>query len=62
MWLSGDRNLTNGSALIQGVLTVPTNSLGGWTKQIPKLQENVALTDSSVQQTSSHRLQELLRL
>jgi prepilin-type N-terminal cleavage/methylation domain-containing protein len=61
MWLAGDRNLTNGSALVQGALMVPTNSPAGWTEKLHKLQGNLALADGSVQQLTSQRLRELLR-
>lgn len=61
MWLSGDRNLTNGAALFQGVLTVPTHSPVGWTEKLHNLQGNVALADGSVQQVTSAKLRELLR-
>jgi len=61
MWRAGDRNVTNGSALIRGVLNVETTSRVGWTEKLHKECGNLCLVDGSVQQLSSLRLLESLR-
>lgn len=61
MWLAGDRNLTNGTARVRGVLTVPTNSVVGWTRAMHNLQGNVCFADGSVQQLSAAELPASLR-
>ena len=60
-WLSGDRNVTNGSPLIRGVLHVPTNSPASWTKKIHNQQGNLTFADGSVQQMTSQKLRDSLR-
>lgn len=56
LFLSGDRNLTNGLPLRNGVMDIPVAEPLGWTETHHKLQGNVALADGSVQQFSSSRL------
>jgi len=56
MFLAGDRNLTNGTALQNGVLVVTPSRPAGWTHTIHKGQGNILLADGSVQQFSSARL------
>jgi prepilin-type N-terminal cleavage/methylation domain-containing protein/prepilin-type processing-associated H-X9-DG protein len=56
MFLSGDRNLTNGLALTNQVLYLATNLQAGWTRELHSHQGNVGLADGSVQQFSNVRL------
>ncbi len=51
--LSGDRNITNGFAPTNGMLTLIKNQLVGWTKDLHKSQGNIALGDGIVQPVSS---------
>lgn len=61
LWLTGDRNITNGLATVRGVLNVPTNSPVGWTKKLHEAKGNLALADGSVQQLTSSALLRSLR-
>ncbi len=54
--VSGDRNITNGFALKDGLLAIATNQMVGFTDEIHLKQGNIALGDGSVQQVSSARL------
>jgi hypothetical protein len=56
MLLAGDRNLTNGAPLTNGILTLNTNRSIAWTRGLHWPNGNVALADGSVQQISSSRL------
>jgi prepilin-type processing-associated H-X9-DG protein len=56
MYLSGDRNLTNGTTPRNGILALSSNSVAGWTHQLHQFQGNVALADGSVQQFSNSGL------
>lgn len=58
VFLTGDRNLTNGWPTTNHVLTVTPNTPVGWTHEMHQFQGNVALSDGSVQQTTSLRLQQ----
>jgi hypothetical protein len=49
---SGDRNLTNGLRIKNGILELPANIPAGWTGEMHKRVGNVALADGSVQQVS----------
>jgi competence protein ComGC len=50
MFLAGDRNLTNGTALSPSrILLLTSNHPAGWTHELHKLTGNVALSDGSVQ-------------
>jgi prepilin-type processing-associated H-X9-DG protein len=60
MLLSGDRHITNGMPLQNGMLTLTTNRLAGWTKANHGGNGNVALADGSVQQLSNVRLREVV--
>jgi prepilin-type processing-associated H-X9-DG protein len=60
MMLSGDRNLTNGTPVKNGLLTLTTNRLNGWTSEIHNKVGNVALADGSVQQVSITGLRTLV--
>jgi prepilin-type N-terminal cleavage/methylation domain-containing protein/prepilin-type processing-associated H-X9-DG protein len=50
--LSGDRNLTNGTTVKNGLLNLITNRPSGWTAEIHNNHGNIALADGSVQQLS----------
>jgi prepilin-type processing-associated H-X9-DG protein len=55
-FLTGDRNLTNGTAITRGMLTLTTNRLSGWTAEMHGHQGNVGLADGSVQGFSTASL------
>ena len=50
--LSGDHNITNGTSLRNGVLSLTTNHLTGWTTEVHNKVGNIGLADGSVQQVS----------
>jgi competence protein ComGC len=52
MILSGDRNITNGTAVKNGLLDLTTNKDAGWTAELHKGVGNFGLSDGSVQQVS----------
>ena len=52
MFLSGDRNITNGTLVKNSMLELTTNRPSGWTSEIHNKVGNVALADASVQQVS----------
>ena len=58
MFLAGDRNLTNGLAVTNGVLFLATNLPVGWTHELHSFQGNIGLADGSVQQFTISRLRE----
>jgi len=58
MFLSGDRNLTNGLPVQDGILMLVPNRPIGWTAELHDRQGNVALADGSVQGFSNSRLRE----
>ncbi len=45
---SGDRNVTNGTRLVNGLMVVGPNSRVGWTQELHKGRGNVLLSDGSV--------------
>jgi prepilin-type N-terminal cleavage/methylation domain-containing protein/prepilin-type processing-associated H-X9-DG protein len=57
MILSGDHNITNGTALKNGLLELTTNSSAGWTAEMHNGVGNVLLADGSVQQVANSNLQ-----
>lgn len=59
MWLCGDRNVTNGLPVENGILELPPNRPIGWTHGMHFPQGNVGLADGSVQGWTSSRLQGL---
>jgi prepilin-type processing-associated H-X9-DG protein len=61
MLLAGDRNVTNGAPLKNGMLTLTTNEPVGWTMEMHQGNGNVALADGSVQQLSTSRLRDAVR-
>ena len=60
MFLTGDRNLTNGPLLPNRILVLNTNSPVGWAAGMHNGMGNVGLADGSVQGFSTTRLQEAL--
>jgi prepilin-type processing-associated H-X9-DG protein len=60
MFLAGDRNITNGTAVKNGLLELSTNRLSGWTSEMHNKVGNVALADGSVQQVSITGLRTLV--
>ena len=50
--LAGDRNLTNGTPIRNGILELTTNNPAGWTAEMHKQVGNVVLSDASVQMVS----------
>jgi prepilin-type processing-associated H-X9-DG protein len=60
MFLAGDRNITNGTAVRRGFLELTTNQLAGWTQELHKGQGNIGLADGSVQQFSTSRLRQAI--
>jgi hypothetical protein len=54
--LAGDRNITNGTPLVNGFLLLSTNSRAGWTHELHHGFGNVLLSDSSVQGANSAML------
>lgn len=55
--LSGDRNITNGTAIRNGLLALTTSQLAGWTSEVHNKLGNILLADGSVQQVSIPGLQ-----
>jgi competence protein ComGC len=60
MFLSGDRNLTNGTLLTKGILNLTTNRPAGWTDQMHIIQGNIGLVDGSVQRFTRQGLRTAL--
>ena len=58
--VSGDRNITNGFAPMNGILDLTTNQLAGFTDEIHVRQGNIAIGDGSVQQVSNAQLRSLI--
>jgi hypothetical protein len=56
MILAGDRNITNGLPVKNGLLEVDTNHPSGWTAELHNKVGNIALSDGSVQQLSTATL------
>ena len=54
--LIGDRNITKGLAPVNGLLVISPARAAGWTREMHDRQGNIALTDGSVQQFTSSRL------
>ena len=61
MLFTGDRNLvTNGVAVIPGLVVIRTNDVAGWSGSIHKFVGNFGLADGSVQRGSRTTLQKFL--
>jgi competence protein ComGC len=58
MFLTGDRNLTNGILPPNRLLVLESNTPVGWTKKIHQLQGNIGLADGSVQSLSTSQTRE----
>jgi len=56
--LAGDRNITNGMPVKNGVLNLTTNTPAGWTEEMHNGVGNIALSDGSVQQLSTLNLRD----
>jgi len=56
MVMAGDRNLTNGSPMVNGLLTLTTNRPAGWTQELHNGCGQLLLIDGSVQQMSTPTL------
>jgi prepilin-type processing-associated H-X9-DG protein len=50
--LTGDRNITNGASVKNGVLDLTTNTAAGWTAELHNGVGNIGLADGSVRQLS----------
>lgn len=48
--LSGDRNITNGTPIRNGILELTTNTPASWTAEMHNKVGNILLSDGSVQQ------------
>lgn len=57
MILSGDRNITNGMLIRNGLMLLTTNKSAGWTSEIHDKVGNILLVDGSVQEDSITGLQ-----
>jgi prepilin-type processing-associated H-X9-DG protein len=55
-FLTGDANITNGSKIPNGLLTLTTNLPPSWTKKLHNGAGNIVLADGSVQQLSTDEL------
>ena len=62
MFLAGDRNIIGGALLPNRILSLTSNDAVRWDNRMHQGQGNVAMADGSVQQVSSARLREALRL
>ena len=60
MFLYGDRNLTNGLPLQEGMLALTPNRPVGWTHELHNRQGNIAMSDGSVQGVANSRLSGLV--
>ena len=60
-FLCGDRNLTNGTPLTNGILELTSKNVVGWTAEMHNEQGNILLSDGSVQSLSSAKLREALQ-
>ena len=58
--LSGDRNITNGTPVKNGLLELTAAKRGAWTSAIHKNVGNIGLADGSVQQVSVAELQTIV--
>ena len=58
--LMGDRNITNGTPIRNGILELTTNSPTGWTAEMHRKIGNIVLADGSVQQVSQNGLRQTL--
>lgn len=61
LFLSGDRNITNGTKLVAGLLNVSSNAPAGWNEKIHQKAGNIAISDGSVQQLSINGLKDFTK-
>jgi prepilin-type N-terminal cleavage/methylation domain-containing protein/prepilin-type processing-associated H-X9-DG protein len=61
MFLSGDRNITNGLSPRNGILTLTTNEAVGWTDRIHNCAGNLLFVDGHVEQLNNAKLREALQ-
>lgn len=61
MFLTGDRNITNGLTPVRTILFLPSGKPAGWTEMIHNRVGNLGLSDGSVQQVSTAGLQDAIR-
>lgn len=59
-FLSGDRNITNGTPIRNGILELTTNNSAGWTAEMHNKVGNILLSDGNVQQVSQIGLRQAL--
>jgi prepilin-type processing-associated H-X9-DG protein len=55
--LAGDRNITNGSPVKNGLMELTASQPGGWTSEMHKREGNVAFADGSVASIANINLQ-----
>jgi prepilin-type processing-associated H-X9-DG protein len=60
MFLSGDRNITGGTRIRNGLLTLTTNQMAGWTHEIHKRNGNILFADGSIQMLNIAGLRDAL--
>ena len=60
MFLSGDRNLTNGLPVTRGLLSLTTNRPAGWTGKMHANAGNIGFADFSVMQLTTSGLRSAL--
>ncbi len=61
MFLAGDRNITNGSSVQNGILTLTTNQTLGWTEKLHNRAGNLLFADGHVEQLTTPKLREALQ-
>jgi prepilin-type processing-associated H-X9-DG protein len=61
MFLSGDRNITNGLAPVKSILKLPPTRPTGWNETMHNGQGNVFLADGSVQRFTGESLRKSLK-
>jgi prepilin-type processing-associated H-X9-DG protein len=60
-FLTGDSNMTNGTAPIDGIMELTATQPGGWTKERHGSGGNIALSDGSVEQTYGQGFQDTVQ-
>ena len=60
MFLTGDRNITNGTLIRNNLLELTTNSPASWTAKTHVKAGNILLTDGSVRQADTMSLRTLI--
>jgi len=62
MFLTGDRNLTNGASTKGRFLNLTSNEVAGWTGDLHTSAGNIGLADGSVQQFGNSKLRNAIEL